>query len=333
MEGEKLEDTNHRKRAKSKPKKWLFIIVCALILLSLAGVAYETLSPKRHFASNNIPVASKPSEQASDQTKDSQFNVVLLGSDQHTQDEASRTDSIMVVHVNMTTKTYSIISIPRDTRVNLPGYGETKITHASMVGALKGGSKGAMQSALDAISNLTGLSINYYAETDYQGLAKMVDAVGGVEVNIPYKITLTHPWYKENAGKVFNPGSQQLDGRMATEIAHERYSLQNGDFGRQQTQELVLLAILKKATHPSNISELPKLVEAAHSFLIETNMSTQDMVSLGLGLKGLNTTDIHYYQLQGQSMNAMDPIVKSNLYYFVPDKAQLDKIIKEHFKN
>lgn len=315
--------------------KWLGLIVSFIIIIGIAGAfAYQNLNPKKHFAAAAIPVASKPTTTTQTvQPVDKEFNVLLLGSDERALNQPSRTDSIILVHVNMNTNTYSVMSIPRDTRINLPGYGETKLTHASYMGALSGGDAGAMKSTLDAVSNLTGLPINYYAETDYKGLQNMVDAVGGVDVTIPYKITLTHPWYSEDAGKVFNPGTYSLDGRMVTEIVHERYSLQNGDFGRQQTQEIVLLALFKKAMHTRNVSELPNLIQAARGFLINTNMSASDMLSLAVGLKGINTNDIHYYQLTGTSLYAMDPIVKANLYYFVPDMAQLNSIINEHFKN
>lgn len=324
-----------QQKNRRSPLKWVILTVYIVVLAGLVSVLYYhyNLNPKQHFASRNIPVVSAPASKLANNTKDEQFNVLLLGSDERNADQPSRTDSIMVVHVNVATNTYSVLSIPRDTRINLAGYGETKIAHASYMGGLTGGSSGAMKSILDAVSNLTGLPINYYAETNYQGLQNMVDAVGGVDVTVPYRITLTHPWYPEDQGKVFDPGIYHLDGKLATEVVHERYSLQNGDFGRQETQELVLLAIMKKAMHPSNVSELPKLIEAAHGFLINTNMSTQDMLSLGLALKGLNTNDIHYYQLTGTSIYATDPIVKSNLSYFVPDMAQLKAIIEEHFQS
>ncbi|MDA8440832.1 MAG: LCP family protein [Peptococcaceae bacterium] len=341
--------TGQTDRKKGKAVKWLLTVVGVIAALGVAGAYYyHTLTPQQHFVAGNIPVVSKPTVAAVTTaatagvttsaslpaaSKDRVFNVLLLGSDEQTTNIASRTDSIMLVHVDIDTQTYNILSIPRDTRINLPGYGETKITHASYMGGLAGGPAAAMKSTLDAVSNLTGVAINYFAETDYRGLQGMVDAVGGVEVTIPYRIALTYPWYSADKGKVFNPGTYFLNGQMATEIVHERYSLQNGDFGRQQTQEIVLKAILKKAMNPANIANLPQLIAAAHSFLINTNMSTEDMLSLAIGLKGLKAGDIHYYQLTGHSLYAMDPIVQTNLYYFVPDMQQLNTIIAQHFAN
>lgn len=204
----------------------------------------------------------------------------------------------------------------------------TKINHASVVGGL--------QETINAVSKLTGLPIHYYAVIDYQGLEKMVNVVGGIEVNLPFKVTLTHPRDPKYSGKVFQPGTHYLDGKLAAEIVHERYSVTGTDFGRQQLQKIVLMGIAKKATSPSNVTRLPNLIKTASSFLTDTNMNLNDMISLGLALKDVDLNSIRYYQvpvLESAPTRYKDPLVGRELSYVIPDTNALEKLIQENFAN
>lgn len=116
----------------------------------------------------------------------------------------------------------------------------------------------------------------------------MVDAVGGIDMNVPFDVKLTHPWYSENKNKVISTGTHALNGKMVAEVVHERYSLKNGEYGRQKLQEEALKGIAKKALSPSNINNLPSLVKSIPDFVIASNMSTSDMLSLGLAAKTSN---------------------------------------------
>ncbi|MCL6600873.1 MAG: LCP family protein, partial [Alicyclobacillus macrosporangiidus] len=139
--------------------------------------------------------------------------------------------------------------------MNLPGYDETKITHANYLAELKGSESAGIQATLQAVSDLTGLTINYYAETDYWGLQDIVDAVGGISMDVPVDVKLTHPWYHEDYGKVIPKGEHFLDGKMVTEIVHERYSLPDGEFDRQRLQEAALVGIAKQVLQPGNVTK------------------------------------------------------------------------------
>ncbi|WML24691.1 LCP family protein [Neobacillus sp. OS1-33] len=91
----------------------------------------------------------------------------------------------------------------------------------------KGAQKG-VEEAVKAVGELTGVPINYYVETNYGGFQAMVDAVDGIEMNVPFAVKLTHPWYAENKNKVINAGTHSFDGKMVAEVVHERYSLASG---------------------------------------------------------------------------------------------------------
>jgi LCP family protein required for cell wall assembly len=326
------EDARQTKRRSRKRIVWYSIAGVLMATLATAGIGYFELRPQQHFRQNNIPILAEPKHNDTVLLPhDGEFNVLLLGVDARTPNEAARTDSIILVHVNLNAHDYEVISIPRDTMVYLPGYGYTKITHANYMGELKGGLSQGTKDAIHAISDLTGLTINYYAETNYLGLKDIVDTLGGISVDVPFDVKLTHPWYPENQGKVIRKGEQFLDGKMVTELVHERYSLPNGEFDRQKLQEVVLVGIVKEIFKPSNIPHIPQLIAHMSQYLVVTNLTQEDMLSLGLGVRGFHPDQVHYYQVPGYPTVQMDPIVHQRLYYWVPDREKLSEIIKEHF--
>ncbi|SFU43967.1 LCP family protein [Alicyclobacillus macrosporangiidus] len=333
--GPAIPGTRRRRR-----RAWWIGGAAALACVVGAGVyAYVRLQPAHHFTKGAVPVVAKPANTsgsippAPPVPHDGTFNLLLLGIDARAQDEASRTDSIVLVHVDLPKHDYEVLSIPRDTRVNLPGYGETKITHANYLAELKGGEAAGIQATLQAVSDLTGLTINYYAETDYWGLQDIVDAVGGITMDVPVDVKLTHPWYPEDQGKVIPKGEHFLDGKMVTEIVHERYSLPDGEFDRQRLQEAALVGIAKQVLQPGNVTKIPALVGTLSQYLVTTNLSQSDMLSLALGVKDFEAGQVHYYQVPGRGAMMMDPVVKQQLWYWIPDLQGLKDILQAHFTN
>jgi LCP family protein required for cell wall assembly len=315
-------------KRRSRKRIVLYSIAGVLVAaLAAAGIGYYELRPQQHFKQTNIPILAKPKQSdTAALPHDGEFNVLLLGIDARTPNEAARTDSIMIVHVNLNTHDYEAISIPRDTMVNLPGYGYTKITHANYMGELKGGLSQGTKDAIQAISDLTGLTINYYAETNFSGLVNMVDSVDGVDVYLPFDVTL-----EDQNHTVYKKGYHHVDGNTLLALTRERHTLAEGDFGRQQIQAEAVLALVKKMIGSSNVTELPNVISKMSQFLVTTNMSQEDMISFALGIRGINSSQVHYYQVPGHSAIQMDPIVGQKLYYWIPDREKLAMIIKEHF--
>jgi LCP family protein required for cell wall assembly len=312
--------------------------VVVLLSLGAGGYVYFGLLPSRHF--HNPPVLSTISNTTTNTTKAAPkpkpqvpgFNVLLIGVDARFANENSRSDSLMLVHVDLSQHNYQLLSIPRDTRVDLPGYGLTKITHAHILGDMKGGDKLGVQYTINAVSKLTGVQINYYAETNYWGLGDLVNSIGGINVNVPFRMVLTHPWYPQDLGMVIQPGTHFYKGKMVSEITHERYSLPHGDFSRQKMQEEVILGIIRSLKDPKNITRIPSLVQTLPKFLISTNMTTQDLLSLAISAKDFNSSDLHYYQVPGQAANNIfDAVLGQKDDEFIADKQGLQQIVDEHF--
>ncbi|GAA3319164.1 hypothetical protein GCM10020331_024930 [Ectobacillus funiculus] len=104
---------------------------------------------------------------------------------------------MIIVHVDLNKKEYHAMSIPRDTRVHLDGYGYTKLTSVQYIKQATEGTQQGVDAAIKAVSDLTGVPINYYVETNYEGLQALTDAVGGIHMNVPFDVKLTHSWYPE----------------------------------------------------------------------------------------------------------------------------------------
>jgi len=255
-------------------------------------------------------------------TSNGWINILVLGTDNRG-NEVSRTDSMMLVSANVDMKQVSIISIPRDTRVKIPGVGLTKINHANAVGEVKGGvHEGTLESA-EAVSNLLGVTINYYVKLNFQGFQKAVDALGGIDINLPNSVS------DDLQNIHLSAGETHLSGDEALRLARARYGLPNGDFDRQQDQFYLLSALAHQMLKLSNISNLPEDLNIVQQDLIDTNLSTPEMVTMGLVFKGIAKETIKYFQLPGQGISAHDPLVGANVYYYEPDMEGIRKVVRE----
>jgi len=317
----------------------------AVVVGAGAGIgSYEwhALQPQNHFqnvavvgagsVSTNNVVNNTPSYNWPKQAT-GVFNVLLLGSDARPGEKDSHSDSIILIHVNLNTHQYNLLSIPRDTRVYMPGYGYTKLTSVQYLNEVNYGvDKGIVETVKD-VSSYVGVPINYYAETDYWGLQSMVDDLGGITMDVPFKVTMTHPWYKQDKGKVYPKGQDFLDGQDVTEIVHERDSVPGTDYGRQKLQEAALVGIAKAAMDASNFTKLPSLVQDEHNYLIDTNMTTTDMISMALALKeNFNPSQqIHYRQIQGTPETLEDDLLGAKDDQIVINPDELKTIVQTYF--
>lgn len=342
--------SEEKKQRHRRVLKYILLVVCLLILGGMSVATYEVhrLNPKNHFKNlkvigsgsetgkkSSIPEKKSKSPLSNYKTKSGTFNVLLIGSDARPGDKASHSDSMLLIHADLNDHTYNILSIPRDTRVYMTGYGYTKLTSVQFISQVHNGTKQGIVDAVKAISNLTGVPINYYAETNNWGLQDMVDAIGGIKMTIPFKVTLTHPWNMADQGMTFQPGVQKLDGKMVSEIVHERDSVPGTDYGRQQLQEEALIGIAKKMMQPSNVTKLPALAKSFSKFLVATNMTTEDMVSIGLSVKSdfHPKQQIHYRQVKGKNEVLYDDILKAKNDQIVLNPNQLQTVIQQYFTN
>ncbi len=194
------------------------------------------------------------------------FNVYISGIDvSGAITTTSRSDVNIIMNVNPDTKKILLTTTPRDYYVTIPGIsGERrdKLTHAGIYG---------VDRSMAALENLYGVELSYYAKVNFTSLIKIVDALGGVDVESEYAFSA--------GGYSFSEGINHLDGDAALAFSRERYSFSDGDNQRGKNQEAVLAAIIKNASSPAVLASANKIL-ASISKSVETNMTQDEMAQL-----------------------------------------------------
>lgn len=199
------------------------------------------------------------------------FYVMLVGSDEREDNDeiGRRSDTNIVVRVDPKTNTVSMVSIPRDTAINLSEYGTVKFNAAYTFGDTAGSIKQA--------SEMLGVDISYYAEINFTGLIGLVDAVGGVDVDVDERID------DPDAGPVvIEAGRQHLDGEAALVFARSR-AYADGDYTRVSNQRKLIQAIVTKI-EGLPVTEMPGMIQAAAK-CVTTNLKVTDIIGLAQAIK------------------------------------------------
>jgi LCP family protein required for cell wall assembly len=156
--------------------------------------------------------------------------ILLLGSDARPGEDiqGQRADSIHLLAINPARKKATIVGFPRDSYVPIPGFGSNKI-NAAMV-------QGGPELMVETVESLTGVTIDYWALTWFEGFTKMIDDIGGLSMNVPFDV------FDSFARAEITAGQQRLDGRTALAFARARHALPMGDFGRSENQGRLMVA-------------------------------------------------------------------------------------------
>ena len=218
------------------------------------------------------------------------FNVYVSGLDtEGSISTVSRSDVNMIVTVNPKTHKVLLTSIPRDYEIKLPSKNnaQDKLTHTGLYG---------IEETIASVEQLTGIDINYYVKVNYTTVTKLVDAIGGIDVNSDFTF-VTHGMgvYYE-----FYKGPNHLDGSRALAFARERKSFGDGDFQRNKNQQIVLEGVLKKALSSTTILTKYTGILNAVEDNVEINMPKKDMQKLiKMQLDGMPSWDIQKQSITG----------------------------------
>ena len=201
------------------------------------------------------------------------FNIVLLGRDYDYDNrgrriDSGRTDTIMVFHINCEDKKVNGLSIPRDTLVNIPNYGEAKINSAYHIGGIP--------LAMETIKNLLGIKIDYYVLLDPDAFKKIIDAIGGVEIYVEKDMKYKDSWARLNID--LKQGYQRLNGEQAEGYIRFRNDPM-GDIGRIERQQKFFHALLSQVMKPNIIARIPTLVQELSKY-VHTDLPSSEMVSI-----------------------------------------------------
>ncbi|MDQ4075576.1 MAG: LCP family protein [Chloroflexota bacterium] len=223
------------------------------------------------------------------------INILLLGTDgRDEEDGPPRTDLVMLLLVDRRAPRATLISIPRDLWVPIPGYGEGKINTAYFLGSLE---DRAAELARETVEELMGVPIDHIAQVDFNGFRTVVDELGGIEIDVPEAID--DPHYPDgNYGTLhlqIPEGRQHMDGETALRYARTRYG--GVDQDRAERQQAVLMAVRQKALQPAQLAKAPLLLRTAYR-VVETDLSLGDLFALARLGRSLDRSDISMHTLQ-----------------------------------
>jgi LCP family protein required for cell wall assembly len=228
-----------------------------------------------------------------------------------------RSDTMLLVQVNPEDNSINVLSIPRDTQVEIPGVGLTKINHANMLG-------GDSLAARVVSRNLNGVTIDRYVRVSTEAFRELVDLLGGVEVFVPHRMSYTD----ETQGLYIDleQGWQTLDGDQAEQFARFR-SDGNGDIGRVQRQQQLIRAMRDRITNPAVIPKIPQAIQLIQSY-VDTNLSLEEMLSLANFGMNLEQDSFRMVMLPGR-FSTPDEFVAS---YWMTDPRAVDQVMQEYFQ-
>ncbi len=200
----------------------------------------------------------------------------------------ARSDTLMLVGFDPMRRRVSVLSIPRDTLVTIPGVGEAKINAAYAFGG--------PGLTIRTVEEFLGVPVHYYVKLGPQSFARLIDALGGIEVDVEKDMTYTDRW----AGLYINlrRGRQRLSGEQAMHYIRFRHDAE-GDIGRIRRQQQVLRALVDHLRSPAALAAAPRLAQAAARYT-QTNLSLRELVGLGLFAVRLPPDALHTATVPGQ---------------------------------
>jgi LCP family protein required for cell wall assembly len=208
-----------------------------------------------------------------------------------------RTDTMILTFIDPARHKISMVSVPRDSLVDIPGHGLDRINDASVLGGYELTKK--------SVRELTGIKVDHYAVVNFEGFVKLVDLLGGVEINVDKKMRYADAYGKYTID--LDPGLQMLDGQKALQYVRFRNE-PLGDISRVERQRILLHAVYKKIMQPDSLLKIPRFLELAKQYL-QTDLTTQEMVEIAGFARQINpekgfqsaTLPGHFYEAYWQT--------------------------------
>jgi len=300
-------------------KRWKKIvlsifIICAVVIAGGLGFAFYQLSKinTTKISKSNADLGIKSTAVTKEEQSNDITNIALFGVDRRVKTDASRSDSMIVLSIDQKHKKIKMSSLMRDFYVAIDGHGKTKLTHAYAFGG--------PQLAIKTINENFNLNIRDYVTVDFFDLQKLIDAVGGVQIDVGKdEVALINSYMGETSGiektssaKVTNSGLQNLNGMQAVAYSRIRYTA-GDDFKRTERQRTVLTGIFTKIESVGAV-QFPSVVSKLLP-LTETSMNSIDIIKLGTNVISSNTTTIDQarFPVDGywtnEMINKMDVLV------------------------
>lgn len=270
------------------------MIVVLVLVLAVVGVGLWL----RHSLGSNIETIADPFSGISTRAPEQKVadgeqpatNILVMGSDSRISSGdpsqweagAQRTDAMMIMQISGDREDVSVISIPRDTWVEIPGHGQGKINSAY--------AHGGPALTVQTVESLTGVHIHHVAIADFESFTSLTDEIGGVTIELKEPQTLD--------GTDFPAGPQRLNGRQALDYTRERQSLPGGDFDRVKRQQAWMRAIVTQVFNNGTLSSPTRLYSflssATQTVAVDEAFTLDEMQSLAWDMREVRGEDINF---------------------------------------
>lgn len=287
------------RKADKKRRIWPWVLMVVVFLVAALGGAY--------FASNSLtekPVEKKQSEELL--TAKDKATIMIMGVDER-EDDVGRSDTLMIASIDPKTNQASLLSVPRDTRVKIKGHGFDKVNAAYAYGK--------EPLSQDTVENLLGVNIDHYIIINTKSFKKIIDAIGGIDIDVPKRMHYEDPW-DDDGGLIidFQPGMQHMDGAKA--VTYVRYRDEEGDLGRIRRQQDFMRACMDKIVSPAIIPKLPAVIKEVMDS-IQTDLTFRQLLEFAGTLKQSKDNGLKTDMVPGR------PLYIDGISYWIPNLNKL----------
>ncbi|WLR41499.1 LCP family protein [Bacillus carboniphilus] len=318
MTNQKVRRVVKRRKKKKRPILKLIITVASLLLIS--GCIYSVYVVSSTWQAANKTYDDLDRERSKLRTEavtvlDDPVSILIMGvEDYSTGGTSGRSDSLMLATFNPDDTSMNILSIPRDTRVELAEEGTMeKINHAYAYGG--------KENTIETVENFLDIPVDYYVTINFEAFKEIVDGVGGITVDVPFDFTEISDDGMEILK--FSEGAMKLDGREALAYARMRKQDPLQDIGRIERQKQVVMAVVDKLTSVNTLLRIDKIAGAVGDN-VETNLKVSDAIGFYQKYSNFNSSNIETLTLEGQPNNT-----DYHLDYYIANEEALEELKKE----
>ncbi|MGE6630233.1 LCP family protein [Bacillus sp. NPDC077027] len=321
-----------RVRKKKNKKKKIFkriMVMFLLLIICLGGFAVYKIVNTLQAADKTYDELQRGEKSrlrdAVIDIKKKPFSVLFIGiEDYATKGAYGRSDSLIVATINPQDKTMKMVSIPRDTRVQLAS--DTTGNKVKINAAFATGGK---DESIETVEHFLNIPIDKYATVDFDGFKDVIDELGGIDVEVPFDFDEKSD-IKKSKKIYFTKGNMHLNGEEALAYARMRKQDPRGDFGRNDRQKQILRAMIDQMAKPNNITNVDNIAKAVSDH-ITTNFRITEGLALQQIYSGFKGDDTETLSIKGTDLY----LGPNRTYYFEPDQANLAEVqqgLREHLK-
>ena len=287
----------------NKPKRNFLPIVLLVLCFAASAIAGAMFASSEIFDSKNPERKYVELEDNVELIKAKDKSTVLIMGVDKREDDVGRSDTLMIATIDPRFDQATLLSIPRDTRVKIRGRGYDKINAAFAYGGVR--------LTESTVENFLGIDIDHYILINTNSFVKIIDAIGGVDIDVEKRMYYEDPW-DDNGGLVIDlyPGEQHMDGKTA--VTYVRYRDSEGDIGRVKRQQAFMAACMDKVASPEIIPSIPKIAREIID-AVETDMSLRQLLELAGALNAAQKNGLETDMVPGY------PLYIDEISYWIPD--------------